>query len=152
MVANKKIKLFIIHCLIPTFIGFLIYICFRSKELNFFKWLSIFNSEIDFIRYYTLKLKVHIPKWVYFSLVDALWCYSLTSSIMIYWISDSKRIMLIIWLIIVFLISILHEILQFFDLYFVKGTFDYYDLVLCIISYIYSILYFLIKFKKNEKN
>ena len=146
-----KIKLLINHCLIPTFIGFLIYIFFRSKELNVFKWLSFFNSEIDAIRHYTLKLKIFIPEWIYYSLVDALWTYSITSSIMIYWINDKKNIGMIIWLFIVFLITILYEILQMFDFPFIIGTFDYYDVVLCSIFYIISILFFINKSKKNDE-
>jgi hypothetical protein len=145
-----KVKYAFFHCLLPTFIGFLIYIFFRTKELIFFKWLSVFSSEIDSIRHYSLGIKHYIPQWIYYSLADALWTYSLTSLIMIYWINDKKN-GLIIWLFIVFIFTILYEVLQIFKLPFINGTFDFYDLIFCSISYICSVLYFLTKMKKNEK-
>ena len=149
MVINNRIKLTIIHCLIPIIIGGLIYILFRSTSLRMFKWLSFlgFDNIIQIARTYLIDVKSKIPSWVYFSLPDGLWIYSFTSAILIYWNNNLQKAK--IWLLIPITSGILFEIFQYFKLF--PGTFDFLDLCFSLCCLILSIFTINLKYKQNDK-
>jgi len=76
----------IIHAFFSMFIGSMIYILFREKRLLMFKWFKFIKLDfvINFLRDSFYKYRIYIPKSVLFSLPDALWVYSFTMFLSIY--------------------------------------------------------------------
>ena len=135
-------KKVILHIALPIFIGSMIYILFREKELLMFNWFNYLklNFIIDFLRNNFYEYRIYIPKSILFSLPDALWVYSFTMFLSIYF---KNRIILSA----IFVGSIITEILQ---LWFVVGTFDIYDVIYMFVLYLIA-MYFIKKFEE-EKN
>ena len=135
-------KKVILHIALPIFIGSMIYILFREKELLMFNWFNYLklNFIIDFLRNNFYEYRIYIPKSILFSLPDALWVYSFTMFLSIYF---KNRIILSA----IFVGSIITEILQ---LWFVLGTFDIYDVIYMFALYLIA-MYFIKKFEE-EKN
>ena len=135
-------KKVILHIALPIFVGSMIYILFREKELLMFNWFNYLklNFIIDFLRNNFYKYRIYIPKSILFSLPDALWVYSFTMFLSIYY---KNRIILSA----IFVGSIITEILQ---LWFVVGTFDIYDVIYMFTLYLIA-MYFIKKFEE-EKN
>ena len=144
---NYKL-LTITHCLLPLFIGGALYILFRSSELKMFEWFNFLGLKnlILEVRFYFCEVKNGIPSWTYFSLPDALWVYSFTSSLLIYWHHDKIKYF---WILLPLSLGVFIEILQFYKLF--PGTFDFLDLLLSSLSFIFSLLIINHKFKKYEK-
>lgn len=144
-----KVKLIIIHCIIPIMIGGLLYIFFRSTSIRMFKWFDFLGLEniIQLIRSSLYNVKSNIPNWIYFSLPDGLWVYSFTSAILIYWDTNQERAR--IWLLIPFFSGILSEILQYFSLF--PGTFDYLDLCFSLFCIFLSIFIINLNYKHYDK-
>jgi len=120
----------------------MIYILFREKELLMFNWFNYLklNFIIDFLRNNFYEHRIYIPKSILFSLPDALWVYSFTMFLSIYF---KNRIILSV----IFVGSIITEILQ---LWFVIGTSDIYDVIYMFALYLIA-MYFIKKFEE-EKN
>ena len=135
-------KKVILHITLPIFVGSMIYILFREKNLLMFDWFSYIGLDfiIDFLRNNFYKYRVYIPKSILFSLPDALWVYSFTMFLSIYF---KNRILLSA----IFIGSIITEISQ---LWFVIGTFDIYDVIYMFALYLIA-MYFIKKFEE-EKN
>lgn len=134
---NKKI----IHAFFSMFIGSMIYILFREKRLLMFKWFKFIKLDfvINFLRDSFYKYRIYIPKSVLFSLPDALWVYSFTMFLSIYF--KNKIILSSI-----FVGSMIIEILQ---LWFVTGTFDMYDVIYMFILYLIA-MYFIEKIRRKK--
>ena len=135
-------KKVILHIALPIFVGSMIYILFREKELLMFNWFNYLklNFIIDFLRNNFYEYRIYIPKSILFSLPDALWVYFFTMFLSIYY---KNRIILSA----IFVGSIITEILQ---LWFVVGTFDIYDVIYMFMLYLIA-MYFIKKFEE-EKN
>ena len=135
-------KKVILHIVLPIFIGSMIYILFREKNLLMFEWFSYFKLDfiIDFLRNNFYEYRTYIPKSVLFSLPDALWVYSFTMFLSIYF--KNKIILSAI-----FVGSIITEILQ---LWFVVGTFDIYDVIYMFALYLIA-MYFIKKFEEEKE-
>jgi len=136
------LKKVILHIALPIFVGSMIYILFREKELLMFNWFNYLklNFIIDFLRNNFYEYRIYIPKSILFSLPDALWVYFFTMFLSIYY---KNRIILSA----IFVGSIITEILQ---LWFVIGTFDIYDVIYMFTLYLIA-MYFIKKFEE-EKN
>ena len=137
-----KLRKVILHITLPIFIGSMIYVLFREKNLLMFEWFNYFRLDfiIDFLRNNFYKYRTYIPKSVLFSLPDALWVYSFTMFLSIY---SKNRIILSA----IFVGSIITEILQ---LWFVVGTFDIYDVIYMFTLYLIA-MYFIKKFEEEKK-
>ena len=131
----------IIHAFFSMFIGSMIYILFREKRLLMFKWFKFIKLDfvINFLRDSFYKYRIYIPKIVLFSLPDALWVYSFTMFLSIYF--KNKIILSSI-----FVGSMIIEILQ---LWFVTGTFDMYDVIYMFILYLIA-MYFIEKIRRKK--
>ncbi|ERL03495.1 hypothetical protein HMPREF9108_02341 [Leptotrichia sp. oral taxon 225 str. F0581] len=107
-----------------------------------FDWFSYLKLDfiIDSLRNNFYRYRIYIPKSILFSLPDALWVYSFTMFLSIYF---KNRILLSI----IFIGSIITEILQ---LCFVIGTFDIYDVVYMFALYLVA-MYFIKKFEEEKK-
>ena len=132
----------ILHIVLPIFIGSMIYVLFREKNLLMFDWFSYLKVGfiIDFLRNNFYEHRIYIPKSILFSLPDALWVYSFTMFLSIYF---KNRIILSV----IFVGSIITEILQ---LWFVTGTFDIYDVIYMFVLYLIA-MYFIKNFEEEEK-
>ena len=135
-------KKVILHIALPIFIGSMIYILFREKELLMFNWFNYLklNFIIVFLRNNFYEYRIYIPKSILFSLPDALWVYSFTMFLSIYF---KNRILLSA----IFIGSIITEISQ---LWFVVGTFDIYDVIYMFALYLIA-MYFIKKFEEGKK-
>jgi hypothetical protein len=144
---SKKFLLFV-HGVLPIILGGSIYILYRSTDLRIFNWINCLGmrEHVDFIREFSVSSRYLIPKWLIYSLPDGLWIYSLTSTFLIIWRKNEKKVKL--WLIIPLVFGILVEVLQGFNMF--HGTFDILDLILLIIGFISSIILLKKKFL-NEK-
>lgn len=131
----------IIHAFFSMFIGSMIYILFREKRLLMFKWFKFIKLDfvINFLRDSFYKYRIYIPKNILFSLPDALWVYSFTMFLSIYF--KNKIILSSI-----FVGSMIIEILQ---LWFVTGTFDIYDVIYMFILYLIA-MYFIEKIRREK--
>lgn len=148
MSINNRLTLTV---LLPLLIGAMIYILFRDDSIKMFSWfekigiggfLKIFRESISNQSY--------IPKWIIFSLPDALWAFSFTNIMLIMW-QDKITKSSVLWILLAPAIAILSEVGQ--ALKIVHGTFDILDLILLFIFSIAPILhnYIVIKPKNNEK-
>ena len=135
-------KKVVLHIIFPIFIGSMIYVLFREKTLLIFDWFNYLklNFIINFLRNNFYRYKMYIPESILFSLPDALWVYSFTMFLSIYF---KNKILLSV----IFIGSIITEILQ---LWFVIGTFDIYDVIYMFALYLIA-MYFIKKFEE-EKN
>lgn len=135
-------KKVILHVILPIFIGSMIYILFREKTLLMFDWFSYLKLDfiIDFLRNNFYGYRMYIPKSILFSLPDALWVYSFTMFLSIYF---KNRILLSA----IFIGSIITEISQ---LWFVVGTFDIYDVIYMFALYLIA-MYFIKKIEEEKK-
>ena len=116
-----------VHIIVPMVLGAFVYVCFRQKDLfgiSSLAFPSLFPGQT-------------LPYWVLFNLPDALWAYSLTSFIMILWMSITGRVSQL-WFIVGVCVAICFELGQYFQI--IEGTFDQLDLVwilaACIISWV----------------
>lgn len=143
----QKLNAWTIHVLIPIIVGGFLYILFRSENLLMFKWVKSIRltDEISSIRNFTLEIKYWIPKWIYFSLPDAIWVYSFSSALILIWKPKSFKILLLT-LSIPFILGSGIEILQLFK--FFEGTFDTLDLFLCLLAQFLCILFYKLNRKK----
>lgn len=106
--------------------GCFIYLFFRSKSLNIYKWCSALGLSmvIDTVRHSVYDW--NISEFVRYSLPDGLYCASYILIMDAIWYKkNSIAKSLIISIIPIFTTS--SEILQYWGL--VKGTFDLYDLL-----------------------
>lgn len=106
--------------------GCAIYLLFRSKSLNIYQWcMSLgLSNTIDSLRYTVQNW--HMVAWVRYSLPDGLYCAAYILIIDAIWKNDNRIIKFII-ILLVPIITISSELLQYFEL--VKGTFDVNDLI-----------------------
>ena len=103
-----------------------IYLLFRSKTLNIYRWCALLGCSdgIDFLRYAVNDW--NIPEFIKFSLPDGLYCAAYILVMDSIWQKEcgwQKHVIVLS----VPLFTITSEILQYFGL--VKGTFDVYDLI-----------------------
>src|SRR5690606_36662183 len=135
---NKTFQI-LLHVLLPIFVGGLIYLLFRSKSLIMFNWFDTIGilDLIQTFRNYFIGIKEIVPIWVNYSLPDALWVYSFTSTILLF---ESNWKVLKFWLLVPFLFGPLIEIFQLFRLF--PGTYDPSDLLFTSIAFITRILIF----------
>lgn len=144
----------ILHILLPLTIGGLLYILFRDNGLLMFEWFNVLGVTdiIDRTRALTLQYKQSIPDWTIYSLPDALWTYSLTTTMIFNWNRTFNRSSAF-WILMGLTFATLLETAQYFGL--LQGTFDIIDLTLCFIASILALTHInniSIKPKDNENS
>lgn len=149
MILLKKFLLHISIWLKPLFYlgsGGLLYILFRSKYLMVNRWVltNQYGSIFKIIRIQTFQKLESIPKWMIYSLPDALWLMAFGLFLQLIWINETKRIR-IIWTVVPCSIAVLWELFQ--ATHFVSGTFDLVDLLF----YFLTTLLLINNLKTNEK-
>ena len=134
----------------PLIIGTLIYLLFRSTDLIVFEWLESLGL-IDIVLCFRQLIKIYnieLPNWVVYSLPDGLWVMSITFFMSFIWrgFNSPESIFFVLS---GFLLSSGMELLQYFK--YLKGTFDYVDLIICSICSMLTILYEFIYIKNLYK-
>lgn len=119
----NELTRFIIFCLIPIFIGGIIYLGYRADTLLMFNWLDKFGA-LEIIYFLRAKLPKSLPKWIIYNFPNGLWAMSFITFIIIITKSNSK--LRCFWLFISISIILGFEILQYFRI--IHGTFDFLDL------------------------
>ena len=118
------------HVLTPIAGGTAIYVLWRSPTLLVFRWLETMhlNGVVDMARHIALPIRGFIPKWVLYSLPDALWVYSLMYYMRIVWSGVASRIAWV-WISSGLSLIVAAEIGQALEV--IRGRFDVYDLLAC---------------------
>ncbi|MGZ8848512.1 MAG: hypothetical protein ACXW3C_18790 [Pyrinomonadaceae bacterium] len=122
---------FLLHVAVPLMIGGAIYICWRDPSLVLFDWFHAIglNSVVEGIRAVTLPYAGQLPRWLLYSLPDALWVYAAIMLMDCIWRERiTSRVNRRLWLWSGPLLAIVIELGQLTGL--VRGSFDPYDLVL----------------------
>lgn len=140
-----RFKPVLLHIVTPLLVGGMLYIAFRSNKLIMFKWFEVMNLSdcTNQIRDLLNPLIHYMPKWVFNSLPDGLWVYAYSSSYMLYFRGRAWKDNY--WLFFPFLFGSVAELAQ--SMKIIAGTFDYLDLIFCLLGSIVSITLNL----KNEK-
>jgi|688.fasta_scaffold224167_1 hypothetical protein len=127
-----------VHCVMPTVFGGMIYVLFRPLSLKMFDWFE-FIGLMDSILSMRAACEnyLFLPDWFNYALPDGLWTYAFTSSFILIWENSTG---LKYWLAIPLFLSLIPEVLQFFNL--LTGTFDWNDLLFQLFGFISSIVYF----------
>lgn len=100
----------------------IIYILFRPISLYMFTWFTALRSIKQVVM---VKFHIDLPDIIVYSLPDSLWLLSYILIIGAVWNFQIKKC--VIFLLIMPLFAIFHELLQLFGIF---GTFDFYDLSL----------------------
>lgn len=126
--------------------GGLLYILFRSEYLMVNRWAlnNQYGSIFKIIRIQTFQILETVPKWIIYSLPDALWLMSFGLILQLIWKNETKRIR-IFWTLVPCSIALLWELFQ--ATHFVNGTFDVVDLLF----YFSTTLLLINNLKTNEK-
>ena len=127
--------------LLPLFMGVMIYMLFRTENLIMFEWSNylFMGATIDFLREFTLSVRLLFPAWFLFSLPDGLWMFSYVSLILHIWNNEIKKQNLF-WVISIPIVAILSELGQLLKI--VPGTYDAIDLVFYFCGAILPIIFF----------
>jgi hypothetical protein len=117
------------------FVGGMLYVLARTRSLLMFKWFEVLGigQEVQALRAFGGPYVKSLPQWVYFSLPQALWCFSgllLFSSI---WGFNSANLWpRRAWILAFSVFAVGLEVGQ--GLHWVPGRFDIADLMLLIIA------------------
>lgn len=136
MISFKYSKKFLITVISPLIFGSLLYILFRKNNIIFIEWLKNMNLHQNENLFFLIQY-FKLPKIIIYSLPDGLWTFSLINFILIIWKYNINRHS-ILWLLIAILISLMFELGQLLN--YVKGTFDYIDLLFIIIAVFLSFI------------
>ena len=125
--------------------GTVIYVLYRPLDLYMFKPFEFTNTlaTIEHLRsLYTNYVDADIPEWVIYNLPDGLWLLSYMFVIDIIW--NSEEILKTVFLWIVPILIVCHELLQLLDV--IRGTWDvldllFYSLAICMYLLIKNIVY-----------
>lgn len=113
--------------------GSLIYILFRTSNLQMFLWFDKLRllHLINNFRTYTINHSHTLPSIVLYSLPDGLWIFSYVNLVLFLWKNEIKKENLF-WIFIIPIISIVSELGQLLKI--ISGTFDPMDLVMYLIG------------------
>lgn len=137
----------LIHVIMPIAFGGAIYLLFRAKSMLVFRCIRGLGMEttLDTIRSrFTIISTGEFP-WLFYSLPDAMWVYSLTAYMVLIWRGKLTRGGFV-WISIGPLLALGAELGQALGL--VGGTYDIADVVLCLIG---TILPLLLLSPKNQR-
>lgn len=147
MKTNNCIPLTISLIVIPMFLGGMIYTIYRPQNLIMFSWFEILhcNRKIELLRKVICDSNILLPKWVIYSLPNALWVFSGVISFQLIWQKKIKQ--MYFWISIFVFVAIMFEVSQLLNI--IPGVFDFIDILLILISVALANLYFLWLFKQE---
>lgn len=120
-------------------IGGMIYLTYRVDTLKMFSWVDIIgaNDYINLLRSNHFLNEYQLPKWIIYSLPDALWVYSFSYLMLLIW-NFKITISNAFWLSIGPFIGVFSELGQLINI--VPGTYDPIDLFFIITAIIIAFL------------
>ena len=83
----SKSSLFLVHVVTPLVCGGIIYLLFRAESLLMFRWVDAIGAKplLDRLRSRCAVVRIGDLHWIFFSLPDGLWVYSLTAYMYLIW-------------------------------------------------------------------
>lgn len=131
---DKRKLPFIVHVLVPITIGGLIYICWREPDLIMFRWLRTIGLETftNSLRSLTTPEHKFLPYWFIYSLPDGLWVYALTAFMLLLWRNSDSLPTKVFYCSLGLILGAGTELGQLAGI--VPGTFDFGDLIVCLIA------------------
>ena len=124
----NRIGYVFLNVFFPVFLGGIIYILFRDKDILLFEWFNYLG-----LSHYVLEIRsffnpedIVISNFLTYNLPDGLWIYSFTSCMLLIWVRNNS-IHKNTYIIVPILLSLLSELGQLFN--FIGGTFDFLDLM-----------------------
>jgi hypothetical protein len=135
----RTAKMILIHSILPIILGGLLYILIRPSNLLMFKWFEVIKLTglFEHIRTVLHPFVVSFPPFIYNSLPDGLWVYSITVCLGLMWLQGTK------WERGFFYSAgpIMGFVIEIGQLYnFVPGTFDVTDFVFVLVASIAAVL------------
>ena len=136
---SLRLRWQVIFCsFLPVFLGFFIYLVFRSEHILVNRWF-MYCVEVchlsDYMRYLKLSLGTYkLPSWVLYNLPDALWLFACAYCMLLLWRRQSN----ILFVLMPLLMALLHEFAQLHG--YVRGTFDWRDVSFYLISYLVTLI------------
>jgi len=131
---QRRFSFFAVHLALPILLGGVIYVCWREPNLLMFTWLRALGLEsiVERLRFLAAPARNFIPHWMIYSLPDGLWVYALTAFTLLVWRDTDSSWMRVLWCSLGFLLGAGIELGQLAGI--VPGTFDYGDLIVCLIA------------------
>jgi hypothetical protein len=117
---------------VAIIVSILIYLTTRSNDLLLYEW---FNIDWPFAQ--VVDTQNAMVQWLVYSFPDGLWCYALTAYMAIIWWKSSK-FLLNSMVSLPIVLALTHELSQFAG--FVRGTFDWWDLVTYIFFWLLALI------------
>lgn len=139
MEQRSLVLLGILMCL---FCGTLIYATTRSESIYLNQFLVQVAGRDILSSLQSVVENSRIPRWIIYSLPDALWMWTLTILVLLIWDFKLHR-KSILWVAGAVLAGILLEVLQGFNIGY--GTFDVTDLVLILIAAFIPVSFIILK-------
>ena len=139
MKRRTIVQLNIFLVFVPMLLGGLIYIFYRPLNLKMFSWftsLKLLDSILQ-IRELIYKNSINLPKWIVYSLPNALWVFSGIITFQFIWQENITQ--LVFWVSLFSFISVMFELLQLGNI--IPGNFAICDIVLIIMSIILANIY-----------
>lgn len=118
---------------LPVLLGGLIYLTYRADTLLMFSWFKNIGLTdfVNFLRTDNHLQNLTVPNWVKFSLPDALWLFSFTYIILLFWDFKINR-QSIAWVLLAPTVGLVSELGQLVG--FIPGTFDKVDFLLLLLA------------------
>ncbi|MBD3245268.1 MAG: hypothetical protein GF335_04740 [Candidatus Moranbacteria bacterium] len=126
---KSKTKKFLLHVVLPLYLGGMLYIVYRTESLLMFSWFDFLGLKEPIAQLRNFKNE-QLPHWLLFSLADAIWVYSFTLMMLIIWDFEINK-KNFYWILLGAILGIGGEIAQLFGL---TGTFDLWDLILSLVA------------------
>jgi hypothetical protein len=122
-------------CVLPVFVGGMIYLAFRDTSLLMFRWAGwlALDGAIEAMRSHTLPYRPGIPDWVLFSVPDGVWVFACTAFFARLW-HDGHWAFRLFWIGLGPALAIGGELGQLPFVGLVPGTFDTADLLFYVIA------------------
>ena len=130
---------FILHVIIPIFLGTLIYILFRKDSLTIFTWINTISllDEVTVLRDTLSSFKEKLPEIILYSLPNGIWVYSATYLMGKIWKNCLKDIKVWFWIFLPFVFGIAAELSQLIQL--IEGYYCPYDMLFYISFFILAL-------------
>ncbi len=125
----------LLYCVLPIFIGGMIYLAFRDTSLLMFSWAETIglDAAIEAMRVHTLPHRPGIPDWILFSVPDGVWVFACTTFFARLW-HDGAWYYRAFWIGLGPALAIGGELGQLTWIGLVPGTFDPADLLFYVVS------------------
>jgi len=133
------VRYFSIACVLPIFVGGVIYLMFRSQDMLMFQWADMLGltNALNSARVDLAPIGSHLPDFVLYCVPDGAWVFACTAFFARLW-PDGPIWMRVGWIGIGSVLAIGGELGQAIG--FVPGTFDPLDILAYTVAAITGVL------------